>query len=95
MLLWEEEARPLAEVLAGSSPRSAAILVGPEGGFSPAEAGLAGAAGFLSVRVGPRILRSETAGFAVAAILQYVYGDLGSGARKDPLPSPRKREEGL
>ena len=58
-------------------PAGVPILVGPEGGFAASEVKLAAAAGFVPVRIGPRILRSETAGFAAAAILQYVYGDLG------------------
>jgi 16S rRNA (uracil1498-N3)-methyltransferase len=77
LMLWEEESRPLAEVLPAVPPRSAAVLVGPEGGFSRQEAGVARGEGFIPVRLGPRILRSETAGFAVAAVLQYRYGDLG------------------
>jgi 16S rRNA (uracil1498-N3)-methyltransferase len=77
LMLWEEGCRPLAEVLPPSPPRSIALLVGPEGGFSADEAALARSAGFVPVRIGPRIMRSETAGFAVAAILQYLYGDLG------------------
>ncbi len=77
LLLWEEESRPLADLLGTLRPSAVTILVGPEGGFSVAEVELAVAAGFVPVKVGPRILRSETAGFAVAAILQYVFGDLG------------------
>lgn len=77
LVLWEEESRPLAEVLPTAPPRDVAILVGPEGGFAAAEVEAARRAGFLPVRVGPRILRCETAGFAVAAVLQYLYGDLG------------------
>jgi 16S rRNA (uracil1498-N3)-methyltransferase len=79
LLLWEEESRPLAEVLPAAPPRDVAILVGPEGGWSAAEVVLARGAGFIPVGLGPRILRSETAGLAIAAILQYLYGDLGSG----------------
>ncbi|WP_298036200.1 16S rRNA (uracil(1498)-N(3))-methyltransferase [uncultured Desulfuromonas sp.] len=79
LMLWEQGSRPLNEVLPPAPPRSAAILVGPEGGFGADEAGQAREAGFLPVRIGPRILRTETAGFAVAAILQYLYGDLGAG----------------
>ncbi|AMV73802.1 16S ribosomal RNA methyltransferase RsmE [Desulfuromonas sp. DDH964] len=79
LLLWEEESRPLAGLLEAPRPAAATILVGPEGGFAQTEVALAAAAGFVPVRFGPRILRSETAGFAVAAILQYVYGDLGEG----------------
>jgi 16S rRNA (uracil1498-N3)-methyltransferase len=77
LLLWEEESRPLAEILPAEPPRSAAVLVGPEGGFDREEVDAARRAGFIPVRFGPRILRSETAGFAVAAVLQYQYGDLG------------------
>jgi len=77
LLLWEEESRPLAGLLQASRPSAVTVLVGPEGGFAPAEVERAVAAGFVPVKFGPRILRSETAGFAVAAILQYVYGDLG------------------
>ncbi len=81
LLLWEEEARPLAEVLPAAAPRSAAVLIGPEGGITEQEAEEARRAGFLPVRFGPRILRSETAGFSVASILQYLYGDLGASTR--------------
>lgn len=79
LLLWEEESRPLAEVLPAAAPRDVAVLVGPEGGLSAAEVALARRAGFVPVGLGPRILRSETAGLAIAAVLQYLYGDLGSG----------------
>jgi 16S rRNA (uracil1498-N3)-methyltransferase len=77
LMLWEEESRPLAEVLPAGAPRDVALLVGPEGGFAAAEAQAALRAGFVPVRLGPRILRTETAGLAAAAILQYRYGDLG------------------
>ncbi len=76
LFLWEAESRPLAAVLPRIRPTSAAILVGPEGGFAPAEAAAARNAGFQPVHFGPRILRSETAGFAAASILQFLYGDL-------------------
>jgi len=79
LLLWEEESRPLAEVLPAAAPRDVAVLVGPEGGFSAEEVAAARDAGFVPVGLGPRILRSETAGLAIAAVLQYLYGDLGSG----------------
>ena len=78
LMLWEEGSQPLREVLPELPPREIALLVGPEGGFSPQEAGLAQAHGFLPVHLGSRILRTETAGFAVSAVLQYLYGDLGT-----------------
>jgi 16S rRNA (uracil1498-N3)-methyltransferase len=79
LLLWEEESqRGLREVLeAIPRPASVALLVGPEGGFSREEAEEAMGAGFIPVTLGPRILRTETAGLAVLAILQYVWGDVG------------------
>ena len=53
------------------------LLIGPEGGLSPAEEALAHAQGAVGFRLGPRILRTETAGLAALAALQALYGDLG------------------
>lgn len=78
LMLWEEGSIPLNAVLPLESPASCALLVGPEGGFTGAEAQAAQAAGFLPVSLGKRILRTETAGMAVAAILQNRYGDFGT-----------------
>ncbi len=55
------------------------LLVGAEGGLAPDEARLAVLAGFLSVRLGPRILRTETAGLAALAAIQFLWGDLKEG----------------
>jgi 16S rRNA (uracil1498-N3)-methyltransferase len=51
------------------------LLAGPEGGFDPAERKLAHAAGFQGLRLGPRVLRTETAALAALAALQAVWGD--------------------
>lgn len=75
LVLWEQGARPLAELLPAEPPAGIALLVGPEGGFAGSEIAAATAAGFLPVHLGPRILRTETAGLAATAILQYLYGD--------------------
>ncbi|HLF96159.1 MAG TPA: 16S rRNA (uracil(1498)-N(3))-methyltransferase [Methylococcaceae bacterium] len=53
------------------------LLAGPEGGFSAEERELARAAGFTPVRLGPRVLRAETAALAALAALQALWGDLG------------------
>lgn len=53
-----------------------ALLVGPEGGLSEAEVAAACEQGFIRLRLGPRILRTETAGLAALAALQALYGDL-------------------
>jgi 16S rRNA (uracil1498-N3)-methyltransferase len=78
LCLWEAEGTPLGQVLATAvSPRSALVLIGPEGGLARAEVETARAGGFTVVSLGPRILRTETAGPAVTAILQSRFGDLG------------------
>ncbi|TDU31531.1 16S rRNA (uracil1498-N3)-methyltransferase [Panacagrimonas perspica] len=67
-------AQGLAGLGAISEPLS--LVVGPEGGLSPDELQLATKAGCRGVRIGPRVLRTETAGVAALAILQGVAGDL-------------------
>ncbi len=52
------------------------LLIGPEGGFDESEIQAARSAGFSPLSLGPRILRTETAGLASIAILQSLYGDL-------------------
>ncbi|GAA5163675.1 16S rRNA (uracil(1498)-N(3))-methyltransferase [Viridibacterium curvum] len=52
-----------------------AILIGPEGGWSPTELAAAHAAGCRRVLMGPRVLRTETAGLAVAAAMLGRWGD--------------------
>lgn len=59
-----------------SPPKGAvSLLVGPEGGLSEDEHAQAAAAGFASVRLGPRILRAETAPLAAIAAVQTLWGD--------------------
>lgn len=52
------------------------VVVGPEGGFSEAEFAQSVEHGITPVRCGPRILRTETAGFTAISILQARFGDL-------------------
>jgi len=54
----------------------AILVVGPEGGLSDHDTALLAQTGFRGLRLGPRILRTETAGVAALAALQAVYGDL-------------------
>jgi 16S rRNA (uracil1498-N3)-methyltransferase len=78
ILLWEEEgATDLKGLLKASPPVKRFIgIVGPEGGFSQEEVRAAGEAGFVSVSLGQRVLRAETAAIAMVAIAQYEWGDL-------------------
>ena len=52
------------------------IAIGPEGGWSPRDRTILQAAGFNGLRLGPRVLRTETAGLAAIAALQARFGDL-------------------
>ena len=53
-----------------------ALLIGPEGGFAPAELAVARAAGFDAVGLGERILRVETAAVVAVALVAAAYGML-------------------
>ncbi|QZY56543.1 16S rRNA (uracil(1498)-N(3))-methyltransferase [Crassaminicella profunda] len=57
--------------------KKVAIIIGPEGGFEQDEVIKAQNAGVKSITLGPRILRTETAGFVALSILMYEIGDLG------------------
>ena len=52
------------------------VLIGPEGGLAEPEQRAALAAGFVGVRLGPRVLRTETAAVAALTLLQHQFGDL-------------------
>jgi 16S rRNA (uracil1498-N3)-methyltransferase len=52
------------------------VLIGPEGGLEDVEQEAALAAGFKAVRLGPRVLRTETAAIAALTIIQHQFGDL-------------------
>lgn len=69
-------AKPMAEVARGLETKAVAILIGPEGGFSPEEqSALRQRAGVRAVSLGPRILRAETAAIAALTVWQAVCGD--------------------
>lgn len=81
-------AQPIASVLqkmlhaSGEAVEPAAILVGPEGGFAPAELDALGKLPFVTaVGLGPRILRADTAAVAALACWQAIVGD---GAKRPP-----------
>jgi 16S rRNA (uracil1498-N3)-methyltransferase len=56
--------------------RDIRILIGPEGGLQSDEISMAEASGFKRIRLGPRILRTETAALATVAAIQALWGDL-------------------
>ena len=59
-----------------TAPMQIDVLVGPEAGLSEAEIEAALACGFVCVSLGPRVLRTETAGLVAIALLQGQFGDL-------------------
>jgi len=63
--------------LAHLKPASVNVFIGPEGGLSDTEIELAMNYQYRKLRLGPRILRTETAGLSTLSILQFLWGDLG------------------
>ena len=76
LFFYEGGGEPLRAVLAPGSARTLALVTGSEGGFSPEEAGAAAAAGAVTVGLGPRILRCETAPLAALTAAMLLTGNL-------------------
>ncbi len=76
---WEAEGSlPLAKYLRQPCPpgRAVFVLIGPEGGFTTGEIEKLAQCGAVTVSLGPRILRSETAAVTAIALVQSAWGDL-------------------
>lgn len=76
-LLLVPSGPPLAALLDGARPGAVAVAVGPEGGFEDGETEGWTANGWRPAGLGPRILRTETAGVVAASIVLHRFGDLG------------------
>jgi 16S rRNA (uracil1498-N3)-methyltransferase len=78
VVLWEgEDSRDLKGLLKMSPPTDKFVgMIGPEGGFNRDEIAAAGDAGFISVSLGDRVLRADTAAITMVAVVQYEWGDL-------------------
>ena len=72
-----ETVKSVKECLRQSDASQVTLLIGPEGGFTPEEAAEVEAHGGISVTMGSRILRAETAAVAALSVVQYEKGDLG------------------
>jgi 16S rRNA (uracil1498-N3)-methyltransferase len=77
IVLWEKEGENLKNILKQHFTKIIYIMVGPEGGFTEGEVELAKEEGFVPVKLGQRILRTETTAITIVGILQYELGDLG------------------
>ena len=74
LLIRREGACRLSEL---APDPSITLLIGPDGGFTAEEASAAERAGYRALRLGPRVLRTETAAVAALSALQALWGDLG------------------
>lgn len=76
IVCWEEERHtPLKQVLSGGA-QDIGVVIGPEGGLEAAEVEKMREAGGVSVTLGPRIMRTETAGIAVLSAIFYDKGQM-------------------
>ena len=74
LLPWEEGTESIKNILRQHpGAENIIVIIGPEGGFSAAEAATAKSRGFLPVSLGPNILRTETAALAVLSMISYEY----------------------
>lgn len=77
IFLYENEKDcSIQKTLEACKGQNIALVVGPEGGFSESEVEVLADYGCISTTLGPRILRTETAGLACIAIVQYALGDI-------------------
>ncbi|HEX2711047.1 MAG TPA: RsmE family RNA methyltransferase, partial [Candidatus Acidoferrales bacterium] len=75
LLSERPDAAPLRGILEGRDATSAALAIGPEGGWSDHEFAAAGDAGFAEASLGANILRTETGVVAALAVINYALGD--------------------
>jgi len=78
LVCWEEEQHyGMRQALACCTDQSPiVVLIGPEGGLTVDEVGIARAHGFTTVSLGPRVLRTETAAIVLTSIVRYSLGEL-------------------
>jgi 16S rRNA (uracil1498-N3)-methyltransferase len=76
LLLAPDAKNTLADIAPATNVQ---LLIGAEGGLDPQEIVAAQQVGFQAVRMGPRVLRTETAGLAAMAVLQALWGDFKGG----------------
>ena len=74
LLLSPTGEQRIADIAA--SPEGATVLIGPEGGLAQVEQDAALRSGYTAVRLGPRVLRTETAAVCALTLLQQKFGDL-------------------
>lgn len=76
IIAWEGEDNKNISHITLNTTQEIAVFIGPEGGFEESEIKTAKSLGALAVSLGPRVLRTETAGTFIAGILLFLSGDL-------------------
>lgn len=77
IIAYEEEVETsLKAALSGKNPKTVSVMIGPEGGFEKEEVELAKEKGIISVTLGKRILRTETAPLAISSAILYELGEM-------------------
>ena len=79
LMLDPRAGQPLSRIVPPAPGGLVELLIGAEGGLAPEETQMAESAGFVPIRLGPRVLRTETAGMAALAAIQCLWGDFGEG----------------
>lgn len=88
-LVLHPGAAPIGAALSRPPDPAVEVAVGPEGGFGEEETAALAALGWSPVGLGPRILRTETAGPLAAALVLHAWGDLGGAAGPVDSRGPR------
>jgi 16S rRNA (uracil1498-N3)-methyltransferase len=76
ILLTPRAEQPLSDWARHHPPQAVTLLIGPEGGFTETEERMAQNQGALALSIGPRVLRTETAGLAALAALNAIWGGM-------------------
>ncbi len=76
ILLTPRAEQPLSDWARHHPPQAVTLMIGPEGGWTDQEEDLALSAGALPLSIGPRVLRTETAGIAALAALNALWGEM-------------------
>ena len=76
ILLSPRAEQSLADWARHHPPQAVSLMIGPEGGFTEAEENLACEQGALMLSMGPRVLRTETAGLAALAAINAIWGEM-------------------
>jgi len=85
IVFWENEKNlldPKSLAAEHGDLKKVLVMFGPEGGFTVNEIEKAKESGFITVSIGPRILKAETAAVCACALMQFLFGDMGKNLDK-------------